>query len=102
MDVIERFIGFDWDAGNRGKSWTRHRVSDDECEELFFNLPLVLVPDAAHSAHEARHYVLGKTNGGRRLFVALTMRSGRVRVISARDMTRKVRRAYDAAEKTDA
>ena len=101
MTSREQGIGFDWDAGNRGKN-AKHRVSDDECEEVFFNLPLVLGPDEGHSAKEERHYVLGQTNADRRLFVAFTMRGTSIRVISARDMTRKERRAYHETEETGA
>jgi len=98
---LGQWTGFEWDAGNRGKN-AKHRVSDDECEEVFFNLPLVLSPDGTHSAHEARYHALGKTNASRPLFIAFTHRGGRIRVISARDMTRNERRAYDEAEETTA
>ena len=101
MTSLGAWTGFDWDAGNREKN-VKHRVSDDECEEVFFNLPLVLDSDEAHSQHEDRYYVLGQTHAGRNLFVALTMRGTQIRVISARDMTRKERRAYDEAEETSA
>ncbi len=101
MATTGEWTGFEWDRGNRGKNAT-HRVSDDECEEVFFNLPLVLGPDEAHSQQEVRYYVLGHTNTGRRLFLAFTMRGTRIRVISARDMTRRERRAYDEAEETGA
>jgi len=33
--IFEQFIGFDWDEGNRGKNWDKHRVSDSECEQIF-------------------------------------------------------------------
>ena len=100
MTSVGQWTGFDWDAGNRGKN-TKHRVSDDECEEIFFNLPLLFGPDEVHSQQEDRHYALGQTNAGRWLFVAFTIRRAQIRVISARDMTRKERRAYDEAEKAD-
>ena len=95
-----QWTGFDWDAGNRDKN-TKHRVSDDECEEVFFNLPLLLGPDEAHSQHEDRRYAFGQTNGGRRLFITFTIRRTQMRIISARAMTRKERKTYDEAEKAD-
>ena len=101
MTSVGQWTGFDWNADNRGKN-AKHRVSDDECEEVFFNLPLLLGPDEAHSKQEDRYYVLGQTNVGRRLFIAFTMRGTQIRVISARDMTRKERRAYNEAEETTA
>ena len=100
MTSVGQWTGFDWDAGNRGKN-AKHRVSDDECEEAFFNLPIVLGSDEVHSAQEDRQYVLGQTNAGRRLFIAFTKRGTQIRVISARDMTRKERRAYDEAEEAN-
>ena len=101
MTSLGQWSGFDWDTGNRGKN-AKHHVSDDECEEVFFNLPLLLGPDEAHSNHEDRYHVLGQTNVERRFFIAFTKRGTLIRVISARDMTRKERRAYNEAEETTA
>ena len=95
-----QWTGFAWDAGNRGKN-VKHRVSDEECEEVFFKLPLVWGPDEAHSQQEARYYVLGQTTAARRLLVVFTLRGTQIRVISARDMTRRERRFYDAAEEAN-
>ena len=88
------------DQGNRGKN-AKPRVSDDKCEEVFFNLPLLLAPDEAHSQREDRYHVLGQTHALRRLCIAFTMRGTQIRVISARDMTRNERRTYDETEKAD-
>jgi uncharacterized DUF497 family protein len=85
---------FEWDDGNRTKSWVKHQVSTTECEEVFFNLPLLLANDMQHSQVEKRYYVLGQTNAERQLFIALTVRTNKIRVISARDMSRKERQKY--------
>jgi uncharacterized DUF497 family protein len=87
--------GFDWDEGNRDKNWEKHQVSNRECEEVFFNIPLLLQPDPAHSQTETRHYLLGQTNAGRRLFVSFTIRGENIRVISARDMSKRERIFYE-------
>jgi uncharacterized protein len=92
--VVEGCEGFQWDAGNAGKIWQRHRVAPNECEELFFNAPLVIAQDEEHSATEGRFYGLGQSDAGRLLFVAFTVRGRLIRVISARDMSRKERRIY--------
>lgn len=86
--------GFQWDAGNSAKIWERHRVTPGECEELFFNRPLVVGEGERHSEHEERFYALDQTDAGRRLFLVFTLRGRRIRVISARDMSRKERRVY--------
>jgi uncharacterized DUF497 family protein len=92
--TLDRFTGFDWDEGNRGKNWEKHQVSDSECEQVFFNQPLLLFPDVEHSEEEQRYYVLGRTDRGRRLFVVLTPRGDMIRIISARDMTKRERAFY--------
>ena len=86
---------FDWDDGNVDKNWERHRVSWAECEEVFFNQPFVAMVDELHSETELRCYALGQTDAGRLLFVVYTLRGERIRVISARDMTRREKKEYD-------
>ncbi|MBI3909959.1 MAG: BrnT family toxin [Armatimonadetes bacterium] len=94
MLLLEQLHGFDWDDANRGKNWEKHGVTDQECEQVFFNQPLFVVPDEEHAEHEARYYVLGRTDRGRRLFVVFTPRGGKIRVISTRDMTKRERAWY--------
>ena len=100
-DLLFQSTGFDWDEENAAKNWEKHRVSFWECEEVFFNQPLLLAGDAAHSEHEKRFYALGKTDSERFLFVAFTQRHKSIRVIPARDMNRKERSEYQNAEKKD-
>jgi uncharacterized DUF497 family protein len=94
---IEDIDGFDWDAGNSEKNWLKHGVSPAECEEAFFNRPLLVAADASHSQGEARDFALGRTDAGRELFIAFTYRGTKVRVISARDMSRNERVVYAKA-----
>ncbi len=99
MDLLERLArctGFQWDEGNLLKNWERHRVSAAECEQVFFNRPLVAAPDEKHSASESRFYALGHSDAGRYLFVVFTMRGRLIRLVSARDMNWRERKAYDA------
>ncbi len=94
MDIVGdllQCIGFDWDEGNLLKNLEKHGVSTSECEQVFFNRPLIAAPDTGHSGNEARFYVLGQTDTGRTLFVVLTVRRNLLRIISARDMNRKER-----------
>ncbi len=93
---IDGCEGFDWDAGNITKIWEKHQVSATECEQLFFNEPLVAAPDEKHSDREERFYLLGHTDAGRLLFAVFTIRKKLIRIISARDMNRKERKEYEA------
>ena len=92
---IEKCIGFDWDEGNILKNWEKHGVSASECEQIFFNFPLIASPDEIHSIRETRFYALGHTDARRCLFISFTIRKDLIRVISARDMNRKERRIYE-------
>jgi uncharacterized DUF497 family protein len=87
--------GFEWDEGNRDKSRLKHKVSNGECEELFFNQPLIILDDEAHSQEEKRYAAYGVTNTRRRLHIVFTVRGAKYRVISARDMHRKERQFYE-------
>ena len=92
MDQLLKCTGFEWDEGNREKNWIRHQVSVPECEQIFFNTPLLVADDKRHSGTEPRYYVLGQTNAGRKLFEVVTVRGELIRVISARDMSRRERK----------
>ena len=92
-----RVSGFDWDAGNERKSVEKHRVSQAEAEQAFFNQPLLVLEDDRHSFAEARFHALGRTNEDRRLHITFTLRreGALIRVISARDMSARERSAYE-------
>ena len=94
-------VGFDWDAGNRDKN-LKHGVHLRECEQVFFNQPLVILDDPKHSIAENREAAFGRTDQGRTLVVVYTMRFGLIRVISARDMNRREQQFYEQATKDDA
>jgi uncharacterized protein len=94
-ELLNRVSGFQWDAGNIQKNRDTHQVSSAECEQLFFNRPQVAAADPAHSHDEERLFALGRSDRGRFLFVAFTVRNDLIRVISARDMSRKERKVYE-------
>ena len=98
MVILEKVTGFDWDDGNSRKN-DRHDVSMAEAEQVFFNAPVLVLPDPAHSQTEPRYHALGKTIDGRRLHVTFTLRrDGKlIRVISARNMSGKERKIYEQA-----
>ncbi|TLY64157.1 MAG: BrnT family toxin [Gammaproteobacteria bacterium] len=102
MIDLAKVIEFDWDAGNARKN-ERHGVSAGEAEEVFFSAPLLLLDDQRHSQEEPRYHALGVTAAGRRLHVSFTLRRDgtAIRVISARDMSKKERAVYEQASKND-
>ena len=86
---------FQWDHGNERKNSDKHNVSQTEAEQVFFNQPLLLLEDKAHSEKEVRFHALGKTNQDRKLHISFTIRAKKIRVISARPMHKKERKYYE-------
>ena len=99
MIDLSRITGFDWDKGNARKN-EKHGVAMAEAEQVFFNAPLLLLEDALHSQSERRLHALGKTDEGRALHIAFTLRQAGllIRIISARDMHQKERVIYEQAD----
>jgi uncharacterized DUF497 family protein len=99
MIDLDQITGFDWDDGNSRKSADKHDVSQAEAEGVFFNDPLIVVEDSKHSETEPRFNALGKTAQNRLLHITFTLRKDGtlIRVISARDMHRKEKKAYEQA-----
>ncbi|HEX9156385.1 MAG TPA: BrnT family toxin [Syntrophales bacterium] len=95
FDRVAKCTGFDWDEGNLLKNWEKHRVSAVECEQVFFNRPVIVAEDTEHSRQEERMFALGQTDAGRLLFVVFTVRRDLIRVISARDMSKRERKEYE-------
>jgi uncharacterized DUF497 family protein len=97
-EILFGCTGFQWDQGNDQKNYFKHGVTQAECEEVFFNSPLLVADDETHSHSEARSYALGQTDASRLLFVVFTIRGTALRVISARDMSSREKRSYRSHE----
>ena len=93
-EVFNKCNGFEWDEGNSLKNQVKHKVSKVECEQVFFNEPLIVHDDLKHSQNEKRWFLLGNTDLQRLLFIVFTIRNNLIRVISARDMNKKERKIY--------
>ena len=97
-DAFGGFLGFQWDRGNSNKNLLKHNVQNWECEQMFFNKPLLVLEDPEHSLAEKRWAGFGKTDSGRLLVLIFTKRGNLVRVISARDMNSRERKFYEENE----
>ncbi len=99
MIDFDKIEGFQWDKGNLDKNWKFHKVLNIEAEQIFFNKPLIIQNVEKHSTgDENRFYALGKTDLERYLFIVFTIRSNSLRILSARDMSKKERSIYDEEE----
>lgn len=88
-------LSFDWNEGNQEKNWKKHKVGYKEAEEIFLNKTLKTFPDPKHSQAEQRYLALGATNQGRKLTIIFLIRNEKIRIISARDQSRKERMKYE-------
>ena len=95
MKILPEPVIFEWDKGNINKNFIKHSVTDKEAEEIFENNPKFILEDEKHSLIEVRYMIWGMTNNNRKLSVFFTFRKTKVRIISARDMHKKERRAYE-------
>jgi uncharacterized DUF497 family protein len=88
-------VGFRWDQGNIDKNLIKHGVENWECEQVFFNRPLLVLDDPKHPISEKRWAAFGKTDADRLLIVIFTRRDNLISVISAREMNKNERKFYD-------
>jgi uncharacterized protein len=95
MPDLSQIVGFDWDDGNTRKSTEKHSVAQAEAEQVFADARLIVAGDVRHSQDEARYQAMGRTLAGRPLHVTFTLREMKIRVISARSMSRKERAIYE-------
>lgn len=95
MVILKEPISFEWDAGNEQKSYRKHKVGNQECEEVFFDPDRKILKDVVHSQNEERYLLIGETKHKRLLFIVFMLRNQKVRVISARDINKKERTLYE-------
>jgi uncharacterized DUF497 family protein len=94
MRVFEN-MDFEWDEGNIDKNYIKHNVQWFECEQVFFDEHFYVGRDVKHSQKEERWLGLGKTYEGRKLCIIFTIRNKKIRIVSARDMSKKERKQYE-------
>ena len=70
-------------------------MTDQECEEIFFDQEKKIFKDILHSGREERYILLGQTKENRLLFIVFTIRASKIRVISARDLNKKEKKLYE-------
>ncbi|OGY09977.1 MAG: hypothetical protein A2700_02020 [Candidatus Blackburnbacteria bacterium RIFCSPHIGHO2_01_FULL_44_64] len=90
-----KIIDFEWDRWNLEKSLKKHKITPKESEEIFLDKDQLVLKDIKHSQKEARFNIIGKTTKKKVLFATFTLRSNKVRIISARSANAKERKLYE-------
>ena len=86
---------FEWDEVKAERNSRVHGISFEEAKTVFSDPLFVVFNDVKHSQEEQRYIIMGESYVGRVLVVAYTEREMNVRLISAREATRKERQSYE-------
>ncbi len=90
---------FSWDTGKARKNYEKHGVPFEEVATIFSDPEGLDWEDLEHGQTERRSKRLGRSTQGRVLLVVYTIRrlahaTETIRIISARQASRKERKAY--------
>ena len=89
---------FEWNPRKAAENLRKHKVSFQEAATVFGDFLSTTASDPDHSAEEHRYITIGLSNRGRLLMVAHAESRERIRIISARTLTRSERRAYEETQ----
>ena len=88
-------VKFEADPDKAKVNLRKHRVSFEEAATVFLDPLAVTYPDPDHSDDEEREITIGRSARQKVLFVSHTRRGDRIRIISAREATRKERKQHE-------
>ena len=86
---------YEWDENKAIKNLAKHGVSFAEAKTIFDDPLYVDFYDLDHSEDEERYLIVGESNRGRLLIVSYTERRTSIRIITAREVTKLEREAYE-------
>lgn len=86
---------FEWDERKAATNLKKHGVSFHEAGTVFGDPMAITFHDPEHSEDEHRFLTFGLSRSNHLLVVAHTSRSDKVRIISARVMTKRERKIYE-------
>ena len=93
-------LQFEWDEHKNAINKTKHRISFEEAETVFYDENAIIIADPEHSNEEERFIILGFSFTARLLVVCHCYRhdDNVIRIISARKATAQEIRQYDDTE----
>jgi uncharacterized DUF497 family protein len=89
---------FEWNPGKAAANLLEHGVSFEEAATVFQDPLAKIHDDPDHSTTERRDIIVGQSLQGRLLLVCFTDRGSKIRLVSARPLTRRERRDYEEAK----
>ena len=88
---------FEWDPRKAETNLRKHGVSFAEAGTVFGDGLAITVSDPDHSASEDRYITIGWSDRRRLLIISHTDRKDKIRIISARELTKTERKEYEEA-----
>jgi uncharacterized DUF497 family protein len=88
-------LQLEWDEAKAAANLEKHGVAFPEATSVFRDPLAKVLPDPTDSSGEDRAIMMGHSDQGRLLLVVFTDRNDRIRIISAREATRRERREYE-------
>lgn len=86
---------FEWNRDKAASNLLKYGVSFTEAQSVFSDPLYIDFYDPDHSENEDRYIIIGESNQRRLLIVAYTERESAIRIISAREVTKIERKAYE-------
>ena len=88
-------VQYRWDLRKAASNLTKHDVSFEEAATVFDDPLFIAFADPDHSIGENRFIIMGESKPRRLLVVAYAERGKTIRLISAREATRRERATYE-------
>ena len=86
---------FEWGKGKAELDFKKHGISFREAATIFRDPLAITFDDPDHSVDEDRFITFGLSRFNHQLVVSHTERESKMRIISARPMTRQERKIYE-------
>ena len=87
-------MNFDWDIDKAVSNKKKHGITFDEASTAFGDPMALDFGDPYHSEDEHRLLLFGITSNGLYVVISYTWRDDTIRIISAREMTRREKKIY--------
>jgi uncharacterized DUF497 family protein len=88
-------IVFEWHPAKAASNLLKHGVSFEEAASVFDDVLAAIYENPDHSTSENRYLIIGTSALGRLLMIAYADRRERIRIISARKVTKRERELYE-------
>ena len=88
-------LRFEWDPNKAKENLETHGVSFDEASTAFRDTLSLAIYDPLHSEEEDRFVLIGSSHRNRLLVIVHTERGDNIRLLSARNASKKERKQYE-------